>query len=251
MQGQSTCPAWADRWLRTTGMDTIDVVGKPPEVAVVKTSAPAASLSRTHALCVGSIDAGGATSASAEALVADTRVPITVPADALLVVPDLHDDTWAKIRFGPDGWSQVAAALPGITDEHAAVVIYNAIRDAVRDAALSPARALDMVCAGLGPCRSDVILASVAGFAQDQLAGAYCPVAERSRAGRPGASPGMAGTGRQRTRLRSSADGLSACVRSAARRRPASPLVSRRSTSRRTSPLTRNWRGPSSRESLR
>ena len=178
--GAVDLPSWADRWLRTTGMDTIDVVGKPPAVAVVKTSTPASLLSRSHALCVGSIDAGGAATASDEAIVADTRVPITVPADALLVIPDLCDDTWAKVRFGPDGWSQVAAALPGITDELAAVVIYNAIRDAVRDAALAPARALDMICGGLGPCRSDVILASVGAFAQSQLAGAYCPVAERS-----------------------------------------------------------------------
>jgi aminopeptidase N len=61
------------------------------------------------------------------------------------------------------------------------VVIYNAIRDAVRDAALAPALALDLICEGLRQCNSGVILPAVAGFAQDQLAGAYCPVAERSQ----------------------------------------------------------------------
>ena len=102
-----------------------------------------------------------------------------MPADALLVVPDLHDDTWAKIRFGTDGWSRVADALPGIIDEQPAVVIYNAIRDSVRDAALSPVRALDMVC---GPTVLSVGCDLGVGrrFAQDQLAGAYSPVTERS-----------------------------------------------------------------------
>ena len=178
--GAVDLPSWADGWLRTTGMDVIDVAGEPPAVAVLKTSTTDAPLSRSHALSVGSIDTRGHASIATEATVADTPVPITVPADALLVIPDLHDDTWAKIRFGPDGWSRVAAALPGITDERAAVVIYNAIRDAVRDASLAPARALDLICGGLRSCRSDVILASLGAFAQDQLAGAYCPVAERS-----------------------------------------------------------------------
>jgi len=178
--GAVDLPAWAEAWLRTAGMDTLDLAGKPPEVAVVKTSGSLHSVSRIHALSVGSIDQGGSISTAVEALVADAPISITVPADALLVVPDLHDDTWAKIRFGPDGWSRVAEALPRIIDEQPAVVIYNAIRDSVRDAALSPVRALDMVCAGLRSCRSDVILTSVTGFAQDQLAGAYCPVGERS-----------------------------------------------------------------------
>ncbi|HWI00365.1 MAG TPA: aminopeptidase N [Propionibacteriaceae bacterium] len=178
--GAVDLPSWAESWLRTTGMDTLEVVGEPPEVAIVKASASQASLSRSHSLSVGSIDARGAVSTAAEVIVADTPVPITVPADASLVIPDLHDDTWAKIRFGPDGWSRVAAVLPGIADEQVAVVMYNAVRDAVRDAALAPARALDLICEGLRSCHSDVILASVAGFAQDQLAGAYCPVAERT-----------------------------------------------------------------------
>ena len=178
--GAVDLPSWADSWLRTTGMDLIDIAGEPPAVAVLRTSAPDAPLSRAHALSVGSVDTHGRANIAAEAAIADTPVPITVSADALLVIPDLHDDTWAKIRFGPDGWSRVAAALPAMTDEQAVVVIYNAIRNAVRDAALAPARALGLICAGLRSCRSDVIFASLGTFAQDQLAGAYCPVAERS-----------------------------------------------------------------------
>jgi hypothetical protein len=42
--------------------------------------------------------------------------------------------------------------------------MYNAIRDAVRDAALAPAAALDLVCTALPSSQSDVILSSLGGF---------------------------------------------------------------------------------------
>ena len=63
---------------------------------------------------------------------------MTVPDSAVLVVPDATDATWAKIRFGPGGWDRLAAVLPKIGDEPVLVVIYNAIRDAVRSADLAP-----------------------------------------------------------------------------------------------------------------
>ena len=62
------------------------------------------------------------------------------PADSALVVPDVTDATWAKIRFGPDGWDGWLPVLPMITDEPVLVVIYNAIRDAVRSADLDRPR---------------------------------------------------------------------------------------------------------------
>ena len=105
----------------------------------------------------------------------------------MLVVPDGTDATWAKIRFGPDGWSRVAEVLPMITDEPVLVVIGNAIRDAVRDAELDPALALDLDpgrrlqragrpdrerrCSGSRPISSP---------------GPYCPVADPGGCGWPG-----------------------------------------------------------------
>ena len=59
---------------------------------------------------------------------------LTLPApDALrLVIADGQDDTWASIRFGED-WAAVAELLPRLDDSTTRVVVYNAIRDAVRD----------------------------------------------------------------------------------------------------------------------
>ena len=105
---------------------------------------------------------------------------VTVPDSAALVVPDATDAAWAKIRFGPGGWDRLAAVLPRIGDEPVLVVIYNAIRDAVRSADLDPATALDLINDGIPAVRAELIVSSVLTFAADQLAGAYCPVAERS-----------------------------------------------------------------------
>jgi aminopeptidase N len=160
-------------------MDTLDVGGQLPQVAVTKTSPPEADPQRTHALSVGTVNSSGVVRAVAEVLLTDADVPVRVDADAVLVVPDFLDATWAKIRFGADGWSRVAAVLPLIADDQPAVVIYNAIRDAVRDATLAPTVALDVLCAGLATASSDLILASLGIFTQDQLAGAYSPVSDR------------------------------------------------------------------------
>jgi aminopeptidase N len=102
-----------------------------------------------------------------------------VPEDAVLVVPDATDATWAKIRFGEQGWSRVAEVLPKISNGPVIVVIYNAIRDAVREATLDPAEALDLICHGVPTQSSDVVTGQLMTFAIDQLSGAYCPVADR------------------------------------------------------------------------
>jgi aminopeptidase N len=80
---------------------------------------------------------------------------------------------------------RVLTALLGLTDDTAAVPVWNAVRDAVRDATLDPAEALGIVEAALPTAPADIVVFSVLGFALDQLAGAYAPVADRAdRAGR-------------------------------------------------------------------
>ena len=166
---------WAASWLRTTGMDTLDVSGVSPQVTISRTSTQPGTADRTHAVSVGTADSSGRTTDVAAVHIGDVPVPLTVPAETVLVIPDLCDATWAKIRFGPDGWSKVATVLPRVSAEPPSVVMYNAIRDA----ALAPAAALDLVCTALPSSQSDVILSSLGAFAAEQLAGAYCPVPDR------------------------------------------------------------------------
>jgi aminopeptidase N len=170
--------AWAQSWLRTAGMDTLDVLESPPQIVINRRPSRDGAV-RPHRIVVGSVDHSGAVTAVQDLVVDDDRQVATVPADSALVIPDVTDSTWAKIRFGDDGWSRLASVLESITDEPASVVIHNAVRDAVRDAQLGPVEALDLLCASLPSTRSEVILTQLLAFAANQLAGAYSPVAER------------------------------------------------------------------------
>jgi aminopeptidase N len=171
---------WVRSWLQTTGMDIIDVRGAAPDVSVIKIDA-GAEARRSHAITVGAIDGRGVITTAADAILDNVPVRVTVPTDTAVIIPDLRDATWAKIRFGPQDWSGLAAVLPLVADEIATVVIYNAIRDAVRDAAFAPALAIEVIASSVPTAGSDLIMASVLHFAQDQLAGAYCQVPNRLR----------------------------------------------------------------------
>ncbi len=178
--GAQDLPAWAGAWLRTTGMDTLDVEHADAGVRVVA-SAPTGERVRPHTVQVGVVDETGALTVLDPVPVGpepSVVVPLATP--AVLVTPDATDLAWARLRFGPDGWERVLAALPGLRDDTASVPVWNALRDAVRDATLDPAYALQVVEAALPTTTADIVLASVLDFALDQLAGAYAPVAGRA-----------------------------------------------------------------------
>jgi len=183
--GAQDLPAWAGAWLRSTGMDTLDVEHTDAGVRVVA-SAPAGERPRPHTVQVGVVDeAGGLTVLDPVSVGAEPSAKVPLATPAVLVTPDATDLAWAKLRFGPDGWERVLAALPGLRDDTASVPVWNALRDAVRDATLDPEHALRIVEAALPTATADIVLASVLGFALDQLAGAYAPVGDRAaRAGR-------------------------------------------------------------------
>jgi aminopeptidase N len=128
---------------------------------------------------VGDVDAGGRVRRLADLAVQGRASSVPVPADAVLVVPDVTDATWAKVRFGADGWSDVAAVLPHVRDEAVLVVVHNAIRDAVREGSLDPAVALELICGSIAGQPSEVLLTVVLGWAGHALAGPFSPAPER------------------------------------------------------------------------
>ncbi len=172
---------WAAAWLRTTGMDTLDVTGRPPRIEVTVTPpAGQAPSERRHVVRIGAINAQGSLVESPFVTVGGSPQGVDVPAGSVLVVPDAGDETWAKIRFGPDGWADLAEVFPAVRDEPVQVVVHNAIRDAAREASLDPRHGLDLVLAAVPGTAADVIVTYTMAFALDQLAGAYCPPAERA-----------------------------------------------------------------------
>jgi aminopeptidase N len=116
---------WVDAWLRTTGFDTIRVQ-RDSEVPVLVREG-----SRPHRVRVTAYD---------EALrEVDTRLvdlagePVRCEDWAgLVVVPNTHGETFARIRLDERSWDVVAAGLAGLDDDLARAVLWASAYDLVR-----------------------------------------------------------------------------------------------------------------------
>jgi aminopeptidase N len=134
-------------WLRTAGLDTIDVV-RPTSggVELVRTPPAAVSADREHALGVAAWD--GSRWQLSEVLVADEHTPLDVPADAPVVL-DPADTAWASLTLD----DLTAAALPTLmertTDPLMRATVWNTVRNGIHRGRLDPARAVDILAAGI------------------------------------------------------------------------------------------------------
>ncbi|AUH43593.1 aminopeptidase N [Streptomyces sp. CMB-StM0423] len=183
-------PAWADAWLRTTGVDTFR-----PETWQGEDDVWALEVEHTgrrpHRLDVGLYDEApdepgrmvlrekvaqefaedlGLKSASAEGRAPD------------LVLVNDGDLTYAKIRLDEGSWETALRCLSGIPDPLSRAVLWNAARDMVRDAELPPADYLQ-AAAGHLPAEDDLaVVQGVLAFARGPVAGVYVPDADRPAA---------------------------------------------------------------------
>jgi aminopeptidase N len=189
--GATELQSWAELWLRTSGLDTLTAEQRPAEPG--GTGEAGIWLSRTspdgthrpHTVRVVGFDAEAEAKLDERITLEGDEVPVLPAAGPVrqalrLVVADAADDSWAKIRFGTAGWSAVAELLPRITTAPTRVVLYNAVRDAVRDAELDPEQALDMLLAALAAEPVELVAAEMFRFATDQLAAGYARPADRS-----------------------------------------------------------------------
>jgi aminopeptidase N len=179
-EGAESIEEWASSWLRTSGLDTLTAFSDQDGIVVTK-DAPDTS-QRPHAVRVVGYDRGGQR-------VFEQPVKLSGPTTRLvsggaapsLVVADGLDDTWAKVRFGPGGWSELGRMLPVIEDPLARVVGYNAVRDGVTDAEVDPAEALSIVLGAARAEADDVLLADIMTVAITDLAGPFAAVGDRPR----------------------------------------------------------------------
>ncbi|MFB7593887.1 aminopeptidase N [Streptomyces sp. NPDC056160] len=169
--------AWAQSWLRTTGVDTLT-----PRVAPTADGTCALTVdhhgSRPHHIAVGLYDQDLTDEGR---LTLRTRLPLDVPhtgphpigkRPALLVLND-GDLTYAKIRFDDESFRAVREGLSGLPDPLTRTVVWNALRDAVRDGELPADTYLDTARTHL-PHESDLALAeAVLAFARVHIADRY------------------------------------------------------------------------------
>ncbi|MFF0202913.1 aminopeptidase N [Streptomyces sp. NPDC005017] len=171
-------PAWADAWLRTTGVDTLTPRVTSGENGVCTLTVDHAG-SRPHRIAVGLYDRDHADEGGHLAL--RTRLDLDVPGTdalpigkrpALLLLND-GDLTYAKVRFDPESFETLRTGLSGLPEPLTRAVVWNALRDAVRDGELPPAAYLDTARAHL-PRETDLALVQgVLGFATGQITDRY------------------------------------------------------------------------------
>ncbi|MFB6990571.1 aminopeptidase N [Streptomyces sp. NPDC056230] len=182
--------AWAEAWLRTTGVDTLT-----PQV---EESAGTWSLtidhagSRPHRIAVGAYDHAPDAHSGPDRLVLRDRFEIDVPQNgtakdlpgrrpALVVLND-GDLSYAKVRLDAASWDTAVRDLSGIPDALTRAVVWNAARDMVRDGELAPTAYLDAARAHL-PHETDLALAQgVLAFAGAHIADRYLSPEKRPAA---------------------------------------------------------------------
>jgi len=183
--GARDLPAWADAWLRTSGLDTLTAHTLAGAVQIHR-DAPGDSIStRQHAITVASFDDRGAELRRVPAAVRADVNPVAGPAPdpgAALVLPDAGDDTWAKIALDTQTWQAMPHLLGGIADPLSRTVIWNALRLAVADAEVDPALALEVALAAIAEEPNDAVIAAVTLWTVGSLIGAYHPAEARERA---------------------------------------------------------------------
>ncbi|MEV6649676.1 aminopeptidase N [Streptomyces sp. NPDC051219] len=181
--------AWAQRWLRTSGVDTLT-----PTISTADgtwTLAVDHDGGRPHRIAVGTYDKAPAEPGR---LVLRERFELDVPqsdADVATTRPGRRPDlvllndgdlTYAKVRLDPASWDTAVRSLSGLPDPLARAVIWNAARDMVRDGELPPTAYLEAARAHL-PHESDLaIVQGVLAFASTQIADRYLPHVSRPAA---------------------------------------------------------------------
>ncbi|MER6527418.1 aminopeptidase N [Streptomyces sp. NPDC001508] len=178
--------AWADAWLRTTGVDTLTPAVNPAADGTCALTVEHDG-SRPHRITVGLYDHDLTDEGR---LVLRERVDLDIPQTAphplgkrpaLLLLND-GDLTYAKVRFDAESFDALRTGLSGLPDPLTRAVVWNALRDAVRDGELPPAAYLDAARAHL-PHETDLALVEgVLAFATVHVAGRYVTPEDRPAA---------------------------------------------------------------------
>ncbi|MFE4702961.1 aminopeptidase N [Streptomyces sp. NPDC056738] len=176
--------AWADAWLRTTGVDTLR-----PEITEADGQWHLTvdhDGSRPHRIAVGAYDT---VPGEVDRLVLRERFELDVPQGDtgaprpgrrpdLLLLND-GDLTYAKVRFDAKSFQTVRAALGGLPDALTRAVVWNALRDAVRDGELPAADYIETARTHL-PRETDLaVVQGVLTFAAAHVADRYLSPEQR------------------------------------------------------------------------
>ncbi|MYS23330.1 MULTISPECIES: aminopeptidase N, partial [unclassified Streptomyces] len=182
-------PAWADAWLRSSGIDTLTPTASPApggwRLEVTHSG------SRPHRVEVGLYDRAPA---GPGRLVTRDRITLDIVATAAVAKLDLDgprpdvillndgDLSYAKVRFDEHSWEAVTQALATLPDPLSRAVAWRAAREMVRDARTAPADYLALVARHLPAETDPFVVEGVLAFARGRIADRFLAPALRTEA---------------------------------------------------------------------
>ncbi len=168
--------AWAERWLRTTGVDTLSV---SPDLEVTHQG------ERPHRIRVGTYDLKDDRLALRDSFETDVDGPLTLPVGPsrpdMLLLND-QDLSYAKVRLDDHSWLTATTSLSSIENSLTRAVLWTTARDMVRDAEWPAQGYIDLVTAHLPAEPMVSIVESVLNFALHQVTDRYLPLSARGAA---------------------------------------------------------------------
>jgi aminopeptidase N len=153
--------AWADAWLRTSGVDTLSVVIADGRPVIERVNGSPEDVAREHAITVSWYGSGGQVEHVPVTIAGDsTPVPFSSYDGSGLVLPDSRDETWAKLVLDEQSLAEADRILSTLDDPLARAVIWGALRESLLDSRLDPRRYLDIIEAAL-PHESDIAIEAI------------------------------------------------------------------------------------------
>ncbi|MCZ4497760.1 MAG: Membrane alanyl aminopeptidase Metallo peptidase family [Marmoricola sp.] len=172
--GAGDLGSWTQAWLRTAGLDAIDL--DRAAGVLVRTPPPGPVVDRTHALGTATWD--GSVWTRDTVLVTADETPINVPADAAVVL-DPNVTAWASLTLDATTAELLVDELPQIDDDLLRASIWNTARNGVHHALLDPRTAVDLLCAGIPTEEQDAALSVLGVWVGDDGDGSRGTVHEK------------------------------------------------------------------------
>ncbi|MCW2754308.1 MAG: pepN 7 [Marmoricola sp.] len=154
--GAGDLGGWTSAWLRTAGLDRIDLDRVTGEL--VRTAPVGTAVERTHALNLATWDAGSWQSSHVSVEV--ERTPVQVSAEAPVVL-DSDDTAWADLTIDPVTASALPDLMARTTDPLLRATIWNTARNGVHHSRLDPAAVVALICAGVPQEEQDAALTAL------------------------------------------------------------------------------------------
>jgi aminopeptidase N len=174
--GAGGLEAWSTAWLRTAGVDRIDLQRDGATSATLVRTPPAGSTGRDHDLGLARWD--GVAWQQSSVHVDGPRTSVALDAESPVVL-DSDCAAWADLTVDDVTAAALPALMPGIRDPLLRGAIWITVRNGVHHARLDPHRAVDILVAGIADEELDTAISGLGVWAGDDGEGTHGVVHEK------------------------------------------------------------------------